>query len=102
MVINYELPRDPEVYIHRIGRTGRAGEVGGAYSIVVPAETPRIGAVEDYQEQPCACDVLASLDRNPNYQLQGAFVTVQLDVGRKGKMRPGDILGALTGEGACG
>lgn len=99
MVINYELPRDPEVYIHRIGRTGRAGEVGGAYSIVVPAETPRIGAVEDYQEQPCACDVLASLDRNPNYQLQGAFVTIQLDVGRKGKMRPGDILGALTGEG---
>ena len=99
MVINFELPRDPEVYVHRAGRTGRAGEVGRAYSIVIPAETRRIGAIEEYQEQPCVCDVLASLDRNPNYSLQGDHVTIQLDAGRKSKMRPGDILGALTGEG---
>ncbi|HAD32076.1 MAG TPA: ATP-dependent RNA helicase DbpA, partial [Methylophaga sp.] len=41
MVINYELPRDPEVYIHRIGRTGRAGESGLAMSLVAEAEVPR-------------------------------------------------------------
>jgi len=99
LVINFELPRDPQVYVHRIGRTGRAGELGRAYSIVVPAETPRIRAIEDYQQQPAACDVLASLDRNPDYQLQGLYVTIQLDAGRKSKVRAGDILGALTGEG---
>lgn len=98
MVICYELPRDPEIYVHRAGRTGRAGEVGRAVSIVTPAEAPRIAAIEDYQRQPCACDVLESLDRNPNYQLQGQYVTLQLDGGRKSKIRPGDILGALTGD----
>jgi ATP-independent RNA helicase DbpA len=99
MVINYELPRDPEVYVHRIGRTGRAGETGLAMSIVVPSETQRIRAIEDYQKTPCACDSLASLDRDPNYSLTAPMVTVQLDAGRKQKLRPGDVLGALTGEG---
>jgi ATP-independent RNA helicase DbpA len=99
MVINYELPRDPQVYVHRIGRTGRAGETGLAMSIVVPAETHRIRAIGDYQNTPCACDTLASLDRDPNYSLTGEMVTIQLDAGRKQKLRPGDILGALTGEG---
>ena len=98
MVVNYELPRDPEVYVHRAGRTGRAGEAGKAMSIVVPGEAPRINAIEDYQQQPCACDVLASLDRDPNYELKGEMATVELDAGRKQKVRPGDILGALTGD----
>ena len=42
--------------------------------------------------------VLASLDRDPNYELRGPMITVQLDAGRKQKVRPGDILGALTGD----
>lgn len=98
MVINFELPRDPEVYVHRIGRTGRAGETGLAMSIVTPAETPRITAIENYLKQPCACDVLASLDRAANFSLQAPMVTIQIDAGRKNKIRPGDILGALTGD----
>ena len=98
MVINFELPRDPEVYVHRVGRTGRAGSTGKAMSIVVEAETPRLRAVETYQQQPCACDVLASLNRDPNYELVGTMVTIQLDAGRKQKVRAGDILGALTGD----
>lgn len=98
MVVNYELPRDPEVYVHRIGRTGRAGETGLAFSLVTESETPRLRQIEQYQDQPCACDVLASLDRDPNYELKGDWVTIQFDAGRKQKMRPGDILGALTGD----
>ena len=100
MVVNYELPRDPEIYVHRIGRTGRAGEVGKALSIVADSEAPRLTQIENYQQQPCACDVLASLDRDPNYELKGLMSTIQLDAGRKQKVRPGDILGALTGDGA--
>jgi ATP-independent RNA helicase DbpA len=97
-VINYELPRDPEVYVHRIGRTGRAGEKGLALSIAVEADAPRMTAIERYQKQPCRCDVLASLDRDPRYQLEAEMVTIQIDAGRKNKIRPGDILGALTGD----
>jgi len=97
-VINYELPRDPEIYVHRIGRTGRAGEKGMAFSIFVEAEAPRVSAIEKYIKQPCRIDMLASLDRDPSYVLQADMVTIQLDSGRKNKMRPGDILGALTGD----
>lgn len=38
LVINYHLPENPEVYVHRIGRTGRIGNSGKAYSLVSPEE----------------------------------------------------------------
>ena len=98
MVVNHELPRDADTYVHRIGRTGRAGEKGKAFSLVTPADTHRLRVIEDHLETPCICDVLASLDRDPNYALRGDCVTVQLDAGRRQKVRPGDILGALTGD----
>jgi ATP-independent RNA helicase DbpA len=97
-VINYELPRDPEIYVHRIGRTGRAGEKGIALSIFTESEQVRVNAIEQYLKKPCVCDVYASLDRDPAFSLQSPMVTIQLDTGRKNKMRPGDLLGALTGD----
>ncbi len=97
-VINYELPRDPEIYVHRIGRTGRAGEKGIALSIFTQSEVVRVNAIADYQKKPSISDVPESLDRDPSYSLQAEMVTVQLDTGRKSKLRPGDILGALTGD----
>ncbi len=97
-VINYELPRDPEIYVHRIGRTGRAGEKGLAFSIFTASEAYRVNAIENYLEKPCVCDVYASLDRQPGYSLRSPMVTIQFDVGRKHKIRPGDLLGALTGD----
>ncbi len=97
-VINYELPRDPEIYVHRIGRTGRAGETGIALSIFTEAEQIRVNAIGQYLKKPCVCDVYASLDRAPGFSLKTPLVTIQLDVGRKNKVRPGDLLGALTGE----
>ncbi|WP_438970898.1 ATP-dependent RNA helicase DbpA [Methylophaga sp.] len=98
MVINYELPRDPEVYVHRIGRTGRAGQTGLAMSIVTPAETPRILAIEEAQKHTLTSGVLTSLDTDTTFTLQAPMATIQIDEGRKGKIRPGDILGALTGD----
>ena len=97
-VINYELPRDPEIYVHRIGRTGRAGEKGIALSIFTESEQFRVSSIEQYLKKPCICDVYASLDRDPEFSLKSPMVTIQLDAGRKNKMRPGDILGALTGD----
>ena len=45
-VFNYELPHEPESYVHRIGRTGRAGGSGVAWSLVDPSERKRLTAVE--------------------------------------------------------
>jgi ATP-independent RNA helicase DbpA len=97
-VINYELPRDPEIYVHRIGRTGRAGQTGIALSIFTESETPRVVAIEQFLKKPCIFDVYESLDRHPDFTLQSPMVTIQIDAGRKNKIRPGDLLGALTGD----
>ena len=98
LVINYELPRDPEIYVHRIGRTGRAGNTGSAASIFTNSEQRRIKEIEAYQKEPCICDVYESLDREPNYKLFAPMITIEFNAGRKNKLRPGDILGALTGD----
>jgi len=97
-VINYELPRDPEISVHRIGRTGRAGKKGIALSIFTESEQVRVNAIEAFQKKPCICDVYESLDRHADFSLQSPMVTIQIDVGRKNKIRPGDLLGALTGD----
>jgi ATP-independent RNA helicase DbpA len=47
---------------------------------------------------PCICDVYESLDRRPGYTLKAPMTTLQIDAGRKQKIRPGDLLGALTGD----
>ena len=45
-VVNYELPHEPESYVHRIGRTGRAGATGVAWALVDPAERSRLRNIE--------------------------------------------------------
>ncbi len=97
-VINFELPRDPEIYVHRIGRTGRAGEKGIALSLFNEQEQQRVNAIEEYQHKSSHSDFADSLKRQSNFSLRAPMVTIQLDNGRKNKIRPGDLLGALTGE----
>lgn len=48
MVINYELPQDAESYVHRIGRTGRAGTEGQAFSLVSDMDVDSLARVQDY------------------------------------------------------
>ena len=98
-VVNYELPRDAQTYVHRVGRTGRAGESGLALSIVTKSEQARLNDIEKYLAEPCICDVYASLDHHSGYSLHAPMVTLEINAGRKQKFRPGDILGGLTGTG---
>lgn len=93
-VINYDLSRDPEVHVHRIGRTGRAGATGLALSLIAPNEVPRLNRVEDYVQQTLTLESLPVTSRDPA-ELQPQMVTLCIDGGRKEKLRPGDILGAL-------
>jgi ATP-independent RNA helicase DbpA len=95
-VVNYELTRDPEVHVHRIGRTGRAGNKGLALNLCTPSEMPRANAIEDYLDIEFSWSNLPtqSSDAKPGYQPD--MICLSIDGGRKDKVRPGDILGALT------
>ena len=96
MVVNYELPHDPEIYVHRIGRTGRAGETGLALSLYTDAEIQRIIAIEEYTDTECVYGEVEKLERKDNFTLLANMTTLQIDSGKKNKIRPGDLLGALT------
>jgi ATP-independent RNA helicase DbpA len=96
MVINYELSWDPEVHVHRIGRTARAGESGLAISLCAPEEAQRASVLAEmlnlslvWQPAPTGGTIKP---------LEAAMATLCIDGGKKAKMRPGDILGALTGD----
>ena len=97
-VINYELTYDPEVHVHRIGRTGRAGQQGLALSLYQPNEAQRVNFIEEYQQAPIPQGDLAVIGRDIK-PIAPQMVTLSIDAGRKSKVRAGDILGALTGEG---
>ena len=98
-VINYELPWDVGCYVHRIGRTGRAGKNGLALSLCIEAELPRVKAIEDYQNSTSVWDEVAPFQLSYEERFQPPMVTLWLDDGRRNKIRAGDILGALTGAG---
>ena len=54
LVVNFDLPREPEAYVHRIGRTGRAGRTGQAISFVTPNERSRLRLIEKAIKVPIA------------------------------------------------
>lgn len=96
LVVNYHLSRDPEVHTHRIGRTGRAGNTGLACSLFHESENYKIELLEAVLEQALERIVIAPLD--PGFRpAQPSMATLQIDGGKKQKIRPGDLLGALTG-----
>ncbi|RRW44377.1 ATP-dependent RNA helicase DbpA [Pseudomonas luteola] len=97
-VINVELSRDADIHIHRIGRSGRAGETGMAFSLVAPAEAGRAQAIEDKQKAPLNWQSIDTLTLENPAPLVPPTVTLCIAGGRKEKVRPGDVLGALTGE----
>ncbi len=104
LVINYDLHAQPEVYIHRIGRTGRAGKQGFAISFASVREQPKIDAIEKLTGSRLerlvrdeSADVNIEALPNP-LESDARMETIQILGGRRDKVRPGDILGALTGE----
>jgi ATP-dependent RNA helicase DbpA len=95
LVVNVDLPRDDEVYVHRIGRTGRAGNTGKAYSFFTSKQTYKLQRLEDERKQ-----ALQRLDAK-SFKARGDFleadwVTLEISGGKRDKVRPGDLLGALT------
>ncbi len=95
-VVNYEVTRDAEVHVHRIGRTGRAGNKGLALSLFTENEAYKLEDIATYQRKPVEYGSLDKL-HDAGTIAAPAMVTLNIDGGRKNKVRPGDILGALTG-----
>ena len=97
-VINVDITPDPEIHIHRIGRTGRADEDGWALSLCSPADKRRIAAIAQMTGSEPEWHGLGSLQSGNDEPLVPPMVTLQILGGRKEKIRPGDVLGALTAE----
>ncbi len=97
-VINFHLARDPEVHVHRIGRTGRAGAKGFAHSFISEKESYKVAQIEEYFDFDISPKALPSEDVLNAPTFYANMVTLQIDGGKKQKVRPGDILGALTGD----
>jgi ATP-dependent RNA helicase DbpA len=96
-VANWEVSTDPDVHVHRIGRTGRAGRKGMAWSLVAAAEMPRIAPIEARIGKPVQWSQLP-VAGNSKAPLTASMSTLCIDAGRQDKLRPGDVLGALTGD----
>lgn len=97
-VINYHIAQDAEVHIHRIGRTGRAGSRGIACSLYSEKECYRVAQLETNIDPLLDSEPLPPLALLDKPTMKAAMVTLQIDGGKKQKVRAGDILGALTGE----
>lgn len=96
MVINYDIASDADTHLHRIGRTGRAGREGIALSLCASSEKNRVKVIEERLGRRLHWEPLpVPDDRSP---LLGANLTLAIDAGKQDKLRPGDVLGALTGD----
>jgi ATP-independent RNA helicase DbpA len=94
-VINYDLPQDVAVYTHRIGRTGRAGETGMAFTLFTGDEAIE---ADEYRNETRLFEEADTLESDKSFSLKPPNVTLVVEGGKKDKVRPGDLLGALTGE----
>ena len=98
MVVNFDVPSDADTYVHRIGRTGRAGKGGLAVTLVGPREGVRVAAIEARTAEPARWERMQPINGKPGHVPPAAMTTLRIDAGRTDKLRPGDIVGALTGE----
>jgi ATP-independent RNA helicase DbpA len=97
-VINVDVTPDPEVHVHRIGRTGRADQDGWALSLASMNEMGRVGSIEQAKGREVEWHPVSELKPASNAPLLPPMETLQILGGRKEKIRPGDVLGALTGD----
>ncbi|WML33807.1 DEAD/DEAH box helicase [Clostridium sp. OS1-26] len=115
-IINYDIPMEKESYVHRIGRTARAGKQGSAITFVTPSEYRFLRDIEDYidlnidkGEVPSEEAVeegknifnknarnKKSLKVDKSDKLNKEIMKLYINAGKKKKIRAGDIVGAIT------
>lgn len=98
MVIQHDVPHEDAVYVHRSGRTGRAGKTGVAVSLASVSERQRLREFEFAHSIEIKKASIFDFSYREEEKPATAMRTLYISGGRKDKLRPGDILGALTGE----
>ena len=98
-VINVDITKDTEVHVHRIGRSGRGEQKGLALSLCSPEEARWANLIEQYQGAPLQWSNLKALRATSDHPLRAPMITLCIQGGKRDKLRPGDLLGALTGDG---
>jgi ATP-independent RNA helicase DbpA len=98
VVVNLGLSRDPTVHLHRRGRTGRLGRAGSMVSFVLESDGYALAHLERIERHAIVFQALPTAPA-PGAPPRPRFRTLLLAAGKNKKLRPGDILGALTGEG---
>ena len=97
-VINVDVTPDPEIHIHRIGRTGRGEAEGLALNMVGMDEMGSVGRIEQLQGRASEFFPLSELTAAPGGALVPPMCTIQIVGGRKDKIRAGDVMGAMCAD----
>ena len=98
-VFNYHLPDDAEVYVHRIGRTGRAGKTGVAITLLSPKEKRRLKEVERLTKQEVIKTELPTVGEIHRYRENQVVETMKIWLGRERYKRELEMVEALIEEG---
>ena len=98
-VFNYDLPDDPEIYIHRIGRTGRAGKTGVAISMVTPREKRLLRQIESLIRQPLIKSTLPTEEDIRNHRENELLENVKVWLARGRYAREREMVARLVEEG---
>jgi ATP-dependent RNA helicase RhlE len=88
-VVNYDLPNVPEDYVHRIGRTGRAGATGEAVSLVCVDEHDMLKGIEKLIKRALPQETIAGFEPDPNARPQPIQLRSGNGGGRPGQSRTG-------------
>ena len=97
-IINYDITAHTEVHMHRIGRTGRMGKEGLAFSFVTPNEMKFFKAIEEYADENYELEEFKKQDINYDFDRTAPMRTLKVLAGKKDKLRAGDFVGAFAGE----
>ncbi|MBF8982063.1 DEAD/DEAH box helicase [Lutibacter sp. B2] len=110
-VINYDIPVEKESYVHRIGRTGRAGNGGIAITFVSQGDVEMLNDIEEYikheipkREKEAIQEGERIFEKQITHKAKGdrsdkinrEITKIRINAGKRKKMRPGDILGAIS------
>ena len=101
-VIHYDLPPDPSLYIHRIGRTGRAGCTGISIALCTEQDVHKVSQIHAVQQTDLPTVPVETLASRGRFTGEPPWLTFCIAGGRKEKHRPGEILGVLTRDGIVG
>ena len=95
LVINYDLPQDKEVYLHRVGRTARAGDEGISISLYSQNDINQLDAIKELVKTDIEEIDLKTLTYESKKPLLAKYTTLHLLAGKKEKIRAGDIVGTF-------